>query len=720
MTTSSNNNDTLLPNEVSTDTKEDKEVPPKTEEPSKKRCCFGIVGFVINLGMLNVLLMTMNVYNMAVVRTLEKRFSLTSTQTGIVWSMNDVTHICLVLLAGYFGRSGHKPKIISATMAFAAVGTFLMMSPYFLFPLDIETETIANVTVAVTRVKEPLMCVGNSTQGDDKCFDENGDSIGQSVHPALYVFCVAQLLCGVGGCALGALGLSYIDENSPNNRVSLYIGIVTSFFAIGPVCGHLLSSVTLRIAEDPTSEMDITPQHPMWIGCWWLGYLIVAIAMTAAVVPMWFFPKHMNPLLDEKKAKKPKHTPTVKAAVENIKTFPRMAWALLKNWALLIMIISSISMAYIIQSIFAPMVRYMEVHFMLPAYKAALITGLSSAGGGVIGGIIGGAIMAILKLKAKGAVVFLIICGIISAACVITELLLKCPQPEMVGSFAENGGFSVDAVCNKECSCPTGHGSYSPICGSDGKNYYSPCFAGCTDTINSSGPKVVYLLHVEDLNAFHWRDEFQRKCHKTEYTCNIVNPHQTFSDCSCISPTNVTMETEGPSFSTPSLGWATRGLCPVQCAALVPYCIAVLCMCLCASISRVPGTIILFRIVKPEEKSFAMGINSFAMNLFGMIPGPILIGALIDRTCQLWQRNCNGSGVCLLFDTTQLRQYTYGLATVCFLFPFFLMFPLYYFVSKIQHEQEKTEKEVKKNEEEEEERLLDKLKHLDILDESKV
>jgi MFS family permease len=194
------------------------------EETPKGRRCFGILGYVLNLGVLNILLMTSTVYNMSVVRTLEKRFGLTSTETGIMWSLNDVTHIGLVVFAGYFGRKSHKPKIISFTMAFAAVGTFLMMAPYFIFPLEDEFSTVANVTVSAPRSRDPLFCVSNSTQGDDKCIDDNGERVKEGRHPAFYVFAVAQLLCGVGGCAIGALGLAYIDENSPKNKVSIYIG----------------------------------------------------------------------------------------------------------------------------------------------------------------------------------------------------------------------------------------------------------------------------------------------------------------------------------------------------------------------------------------------------------------------------------------------------------------------------------------------------------------
>jgi len=50
----------------------------------------------------------------------------------------------------------------------------------------------------------------------------------------------------------------------------------------------------------------------------------------------------------------------------------------------------------------------------------------------------------------------------------------------------------------------------------------------------------------------------------------------------------------------------------------------------------------------------------------GWIPLPVLLGAVIDSTCRLWQTDsprCSGSdshGSCLLFDTDQLRWRMYG------------------------------------------------------------
>ena len=42
--------------------------------------------------------------------------------------------------------------------------------------------------------------------------------------------------------------------------------------------------------------------------------------------------------------------------------------------------------------------------------------------------------------------------------------------------------------CNLPCNCTTE--SYDPICGSDGLEYFSPCFAGCTNSSSDGDDEV--------------------------------------------------------------------------------------------------------------------------------------------------------------------------------------------------------------------------------------
>ena len=40
-------------------------------------------------------------------------------------------------------------------------------------------------------------------------------------------------------------------------------------------------------------SLDITPDSPLWVGAWWLGFLVSAAMALLVVVPMFGFPKHL-------------------------------------------------------------------------------------------------------------------------------------------------------------------------------------------------------------------------------------------------------------------------------------------------------------------------------------------------------------------------------------------------------------------------------------------
>jgi hypothetical protein len=59
---------------------------------------------------------------------------------------------------------------------------------------------------------------------------------------------------------------------------------------------------------------------------------------------------------------------------------------------------------------------------------------------------------------------------------------------------------------------------------------------------------------------------------------------------------------------------------------------------------------LLFRAVRPEERSLALGLQSIILRLIGSIPGPILFGFVVDKVCLLWEPACGES--VLLIDTS--------------------------------------------------------------------
>ena len=81
-------------------------------------------------------------------------------------------------------------------------------------------------------------------------------------------------------------------------------------------------------------------------------------------------------------------------------------------------------------------------------------------------------------------------------------------------------------------------------------------------------------------------------------------------------------------------------------------------------VNGIPATNSILRVVPPELRSQAMGINIAVMRLLGTIPSPIIGGKLIDTTCIAWQENCGERGSCRLYDRDLLAKTILGVYLV--------------------------------------------------------
>ncbi|XP_059171960.1 solute carrier organic anion transporter family member 2A1-like [Physella acuta] len=74
------------------------------------------------------------------------------------------------------------------------------------------------------------------------------------------------------------------------------------------------------------------------------------------------------------------------------------------------------------------------------------------------------------------ALKFSIIVNSMSLLACVMAFFFQCPQPEI------HNWPSTNTTCNTGCQCADN--SYFAICGQDGKTYYSPCTAGCLNSIS--------------------------------------------------------------------------------------------------------------------------------------------------------------------------------------------------------------------------------------------
>jgi len=103
---------------------------------------WSIMLFTVNAGCVIWLWMIGIAYTTGVVRTLERRFGLSSTQTGIMMASGDIVHTCIVVFVGYLGRRSHKPRIMCVMALFSAAGYFIMTLPHWLYNMDRTTSSV--------------------------------------------------------------------------------------------------------------------------------------------------------------------------------------------------------------------------------------------------------------------------------------------------------------------------------------------------------------------------------------------------------------------------------------------------------------------------------------------------------------------------------------------------------------------------------------------------
>merc|ERR1712142_363294 len=83
--------------------------------------------------------------------------------------------------------------------------------------------------------------------------------------------------------------------------------------------------------------------------------------------------------------------------------------------------------------------------------------------------------------------------------------------------------------------------------------------------------------------------------------------------------------------------------------------------------SSTPSLVVTFRVVPEKMRSFALGVQWLFIRALGSIPGPIMFGAIIDKSCILWQeKRCTGEGGnCWVYSSSDLALYVIIVSIAC-------------------------------------------------------
>ncbi|XP_063806979.1 solute carrier organic anion transporter family member 2B1 [Pseudophryne corroboree] len=561
------------------------------------------------------------------ISTIEKRFGLSSQTSGILSSFNEIGNTLLIVFVSYFGSRVHRPRFIGCGALVVCVAGITMCLPHFIMGPYEYDKSVASVYSNATDICQPSL--SGQSESDSQCVTQTGKENNQ----VLFILFIGQFLLGVGGVPIQPFGISYIDDFASKKNSPLYIGFLFAVTILGPGLAFMLGSAMLRYFVDidkiPAGEIVLTPGDPRWIGAWWLGFILASCIVALASIPYFFFPKEMPKELeaaedaDENKGdlmevfsntSDPNESVSL---VKFVKVFPKVLLRTLKNPVYILIVLAQANMSAKVCGLATFMAKFLERQFSITASLANLMIGAVNIPGAMIGIVIGGLIMKRFRLSPKqcGAMcVCAVFCCILFS---IPLIFLGCSTQKFASPNSDQhlsaGAWYNVTECSVQCGCSKT--AFNPICGADGVEYISPCYAGC------------------EAVAFNYKEN------------KVLN----YTRCRCIS-------------SQESGDSATPGSCGSSCYHLfMPFVVLSFFAGTLVSTSQTPSVMLILRTVNPSEKSLAIGIQFMLLRILAWLPGPVIFGSMIDSTCIRWGKKCGSKASCQYYDNNLLRQRYIGL-----------------------------------------------------------
>jgi len=406
-----------------------------------------------------------NGYNSSIIYTLEKKFELSSGESGLIASCYDIASCLLILPLTYFGAHANKPQVIGLGGFLISLGALIFSIPSYISPDEDNPFTLQNELCSQSNVSDECLRMGS---------------------PKNYKYCFYSsfLLIGAGATPLYTLTFTYFDENVKQRYSALFHGIFMFFAILGPAIGFVAGGQVLKLPSDITKWSDFKDSD-VGFGAWWLGYVVAGLLGLFISVPICMFPRdteegqvnrlnRSNELHRDKFAIKMENNQN---EIMSARNFVKSVFVLLRNPVFLCISLGAGADTLVVNAFATFGTKYVQSIYGYDATLAALYWGSLVISAAALGQVISALMISKLNLNSKQ---MLQMCVIAPLICIPFNYCLKinCGDSEIVGITKENYTESQDLKldCNERCLCDNNR--FEPVC-LDGNTYFSACHAGC-------------------------------------------------------------------------------------------------------------------------------------------------------------------------------------------------------------------------------------------------
>ncbi|KAF8356007.1 hypothetical protein PRIPAC_97630, partial [Pristionchus pacificus] len=441
------------------------EMAEKDRSPSKGSCMESFARFPVYITCIcaNAIFqgMIVNGFISTSISSIEKRFNLSSTKSGIFSATYDVAVAVMLIPLSIYSKRINKSKVIGVGMILVGLGSLCIVIPQF---------SEGNYSVG------SLQSDHCDPTRDDSCMEQ---PVSDWAFPILLA---SQLLVGVGAAPLFTYGYSCIDEFDAHKRtgknMALFMGVSTLGPAVGFIGGGYLLKLWGDIGKTDYRELGVVgTQDSRWYGAWWIGFVIAGIGCILAAIPMCFFPRK---LYDTEERKKDDVALTHKKLDVD---YSGDKWEYFKTFQLFLY--NRTCMSLIAMQTFESLVMNGYITFIPKLFEnlfgyssswSAMLTGIIVVPMGVLGNCIGALLAGKTSHSFTSMMKTTIVLNLIVVAC-SSVLFLRCDERPIAGINRGWSNSSIGTTCTANCECDR---IFNPVCDKrSGVSFFSPCHAGC-------------------------------------------------------------------------------------------------------------------------------------------------------------------------------------------------------------------------------------------------